>query len=227
MRLIAMKNSYKYTLLSVIICSMITQIAKAQLSDSEINTAVKKASFFDFRGSNVLDIGMGTSVPNNDYDNPLFEIYFKAGYKRYLTPHLSLSVDYHKFNLANENIANTGLMSFDINMQVLLFPYHKFSPFIFAGSGFLASNYFEDTYQKLQLGAGIEYMIIEKIGISIFSDFNYMLDDTLDGLEAGGSNDTFFRLGFGLNFYFGGTAKQEEIMRNVPTVIKSNPIRNH
>lgn len=221
-----MKNSYKYTLLSVITCFVITHNTRAQLPDSEINRAVKKASFFDFRGSNILDLGIGTSVPNNDFDNPLFEMYFKAGYKRYLTSHIFLSIDYHKFNLANENIANNGFMSFDINVHAMLLPYQKLSPFLFIGSGFTASNYFEDTFQKLQVGTGIEYMIIEKVGVTLFSDFNYMIDDTLDGLEAGDSNDTFFRLGFGVNFYFGGSAKKDEIMRNVPTVIKSNPIRN-
>lgn len=221
-----MKCSSCIAKLLIVFSFLGTQQVIAQLSEQDVNKAVKKASFFNFRGSNSVIIGLGTAVPNNDFANPLFEIYFKAGYKRYITPHMALSVDYHKFNLANENIANNGFMSFDINMQALLFPYSKFSPFVFAGSGFTASNYFENTYQKLQVGAGIEYIIIENVGITLLSDFNYMIDDTLDGLEAGNSNDTFFRFGIGVNFYFGGSAKKEEIMRNVPTIIKSNPIRN-
>lgn len=53
-----------------------------------------------------------------------------------------------------------------------------------------------------------------------------MFNNTLNGLETGKSNDTYFRIGFGVNFFFSGMAKQEKILRNVPTVIKSNPILN-
>lgn len=74
----------------------------------------------------------------------------------------------------------------------------------------------------MQAGDGIEYMIIEYIAITLSYDYNYQLDDTLDGLEFGDSNDTFFRVSVGVNFYFGGARKQTKLMKKVPRIINSN-----
>ena len=65
-------------------------------------------------------------------------------------------------------------------------------------------------------------MIVEFIGLTLSSDYNYQFDDTLDAFEFGEANDTFFRMSLGINFYFGGKQKQAKIMKNVPTVINSN-----
>lgn len=196
--------------------------ANAQLSKDEIHKYFQKASFLDLRGTNSIDFGLGTAVPNNDFPNPQFEIYFKGGYKRYITPHFYFGLDYHKFNLANKDLPNSGFMSFDFNATFNLMPYSRFTPYVFLGAGITASNYFDDTFQKFQMGIGVEYMLVEFIGVTCFTDYNYHLDDTLDGFIFGDSNDTYFRIGVGLNFYFGGSKKQAKYMKNVPTVINSN-----
>lgn len=58
----------------------------------------------------------------------------------------------------------------------------------------------------------------------LFIEYIFILDDNLDGLVNGDSNDTFIRIGLGLHFYFGDAKKQAKILKNVPTVIKSNLI---
>jgi curli production assembly/transport component CsgG len=198
----------------------------AQFSDKEIERNFKKASLFNTRGTNIFDIAIGSAVPNNDFANPQFEVYFKAGYKRYITPHLYVGLDYHKFNLANSNLPNNGFMSFDFNAFFTLMPYKKLTPFLFFGTGLTASNYFDESSQKIQFGIGIEYMLVEFLGLTLHSDYNYQFDDSLDGLEFGDSNDTFFRMAIGVNFYFGGKQKHEKLMKNIPTVINSNRIDN-
>ncbi|WP_338733124.1 Curli production assembly/transport component CsgG [Mangrovimonas cancribranchiae] len=181
----------------------------------------KKENFFIYRGNNVLEGGLGTSVINGDYSNPMFEIYFKAGYKRYIIPYVNVNVSYHKFNLAAKNIYNEGFMSFDVNLEATLMPYDKFSPHIYVGGGIHASNYFNQTDPKAQAGIALEYIFSDNIGLKIFSDYNHVFSDLVDGLAYGKSNDVYWRLGFGVNYYFGRKRVKHS---NQPTIINSNPI---
>ena len=76
---------------------------------------------------------------------------------------------------------------------------------------------------KVQGGVGIEYLATQRIGIKLFADYNNVFSDTLDGLEAGDSDDVYWRMGLGLNFYF-GKQLQSKVSARIPTVIKSNPL---
>lgn len=218
----------KQCILNILTCILIGMIyisPKAQtIPDS---TSVKNTTFYDLRGSNAFDIGAGTSVINGDFVDPKFEIYFQAGYKRYLFPHLNVSFGYHKFNLAYVDVFNEGFMSFDLNLESFLLPHNRFSPFIFAGAGYNASNYFKQDAIKFQGGGGIEYILTDGIGLKLYTDYNYVLSDELDGLIAGGSDDTYFRIALGMNYYFGGAKKKQKILENQPTIIKSNQIYPH
>lgn len=220
-----MRNS-KIKIISSICCLLLfmTFSAYSQSKDKETIKTFKKASLLDMRGTNIIDIALGTAVPNNDFPNPEFEIYLKGGYKRYITPHVYIGIDYHKFNLANKDKPVEGFMSFDLNVTLLLTPYNRFTPYLFFGTGMSASNYFDQTSPKVQAGVGFEYMVIEYIGLTLFSDYNYQLDDQLDGIDFGDSNDTFFRLAFGVNFYFGGASKKAKLLKDLPTIINSNRI---
>ncbi|WP_460218388.1 Curli production assembly/transport component CsgG [Psychroserpens sp. MEBiC05023] len=183
-----------------------------------------ETGFYDLRGTNALDVALGTSVINGDYADPMFEIYSHFGYKRHLTPHLALDFGYHKFNLAFIDIYNEGFMSFDLNAEVLLLPHKPFSPYIFGGAGFNASNHFKQSASKIQGGVGLECVVSNQFAVKIYSDYNYVSSDTLDGLEAGASDDTYFRIAFGLNFYFGGAQKKAKLLKDHSTVIEKNSL---
>jgi curli production assembly/transport component CsgG len=176
------------------------------------------------RAKNVVSIAVGTSVINGDFVDPLFEIYSHIGYKRFLAKHININFSYNKFNLAYKDILNEGFMSFDLNLEYLVLPNKEFSPFIFVGGGLNASNYFKQTTSKTQVGIGLEYLISESIGVKVFSDYNYVFSDELDGLIAGESDDTFFRIALGLNFYFGRNDNKRLIKKGEKTIITSNPI---
>lgn len=181
-----------------------------------------KTNFYNLRGTNAFDFAVGTSVINGDFQDPMFEIYSHVGYKRHLTPHFALDIGYHKFNLAYIDIYNEGFMSFDFNLELILLPHDSFSPFVFAGGGYNASNHFKETALKLQGGIGLEYVISPKIALKLYSDYNYVSSDILDGLEAGASDDTYFRIAFGANFYFGGKSKKEKLLKDFSTEIEEN-----
>lgn len=194
---------------------------KAEKSQKSIKN---RYSFFSHRGSNAIDIAGGSSVINGDYQDPKFESYFRIGYKHHMTSHLNINFTYNKYNLAYEEFYNEGFMSFDLNLELLLSPYRKFSPYLYAGVGHNASNYFESTSDKLQGGLGMEFIISDRLGIKLFGEYNYSFSDELDGLIQGESDDVFYRIGFGLNIYFGGNKKKEILRKKIKTVINSNPI---
>ncbi len=200
-------------------------IAQEEVTDNEDKNQIKKTfktEFYDLRGTNAVDIAVGTSVINGDFVDPMFEIYSHIGYKRHFTPHLGVDFGYHKFNLAYIDTFNEGFMSFDLNIELLLLPHHEFSPFLFLGGGLNASNHFKQTANKFQVGCGVEYIATDTIGLKLYTDYNYVLSDELDGLEAGESDDTYFRLAVGVNFYFGGSTQKAKKLNGQATVIDSN-----
>ena len=178
----------------------------------------------EIRGKNAFTAALGTVVMNGDFADPLWEIYFHAGYKRFLTPHLNINLTYHKFNLAYKDLFNNGFMSFDLNLEVNLAPYDLFTPFIYVGGGLNAANHFVTKDLKIQGGVGIEYLATAVIGIKIFADYNYVFSDELDGKVFGEADDVYWRMALGLNIYFGKHRKANKITGKIPTVIEANPI---
>ena len=216
---------YPIKLLLMLLFGIFQLSAFAQTSNNLIES--KKMEFYELRGNNVIDIGAGTSVINGDLVNPKFEIYFHIGYKRYISPYLNINFSYNKFNLAYVDVYNEGFMSFDLNLESTLLPHTRFSPFVFAGAGYNASNYFKQTAVKFQGGAGLEYIVTDGLGLKLYTDYNYVMSDELDGLIAGASDDTYFRIGLGINYYFGRGHKKAKILKDEPSIINSNQINPH
>ncbi|MGJ8592859.1 MAG: Curli production assembly/transport component CsgG [Aquaticitalea sp.] len=213
-------KSYKNILFFLIVMIHLGLFAQ-NTTDSLITT---KTKFYQLRGNNTVDFGVGTSVMNGDHVDPEFEIYFHVGYKRYLSPYLNVNFSYNKFNLAYVDVFNEGFMSFDLNLESTLVPHSKFSPFLFAGGGYNASNYFDQTAIKFQGGGGIEYIVSDGIGLKFYTNYNHVMSDELDGLIAGASDDTYWRIGFGLNYYFRGRDTKHKIGRGEKSIIESNQI---
>ncbi|WP_347922469.1 Curli production assembly/transport component CsgG [Pontimicrobium sp. SW4] len=178
----------------------------------------------EVRGKNTFSIAAGTVVTNGDYADALYEVYMHIGYKRFLGPYANINIGYNKYNVAFKDVLNEGFMSFDANLEIVPFPKNIFSPFIFAGGGLNASNYFEETDSKIQGGAGFEILVSPLVGIKLFAEYNMTFTDELDGRIYGISDDAFWRAAFGLNIYFGRRGRKRNIKRNEPTVINSNPI---
>lgn len=195
----------------------------SQEQESEIPKP-PKTKFYELRGTNAFDVALGTSVINGDYEDPMFEIYSHIGYKRHIASQLAIDFGFHKFNLAYIDVYNEGFMSFDLNLEFLFLPHEPFTPFIFAGAGYNASNHFKETAPKVQGGIGLEYVVSPKIALKTYFDYNYVSSDILDGLEAGASDDTYIRIAFGANFYFGGGQKKARILKDYSTEIEENSI---
>ena len=218
------RNCFGELFLLLFVCLFSVNAIYAQNNEAEKIVEIPKTDFYDYRGTNTIDIGIGTSVINGDYKDPLFEIYTHFGYKRYIIPYINVNIGYHKFNLAYKDLFNEGFMSFDLNVEVLPFPHERISPFAYAGGGINAANYFTRVDSKAQGGIGLEYIAYEGVGLKLYADYNMVFSDELDGKVFGDADDTYWRIAFGINFYFGGKKKKEKILENIPTVIKTNPI---
>ncbi|MBT8266354.1 MAG: Curli production assembly/transport component CsgG [Bacteroidia bacterium] len=206
-------------------CLFYFHIGNAQSKqDPNFQKFENKRTSENLRGKNAFTFSGGSSVMNGDFENPEFDIYFHAGYKRYLGNSVNINLTYHKFNLVYQDLQYEGHMSFDLNVEINLSPFKKFSPYVFVGGGMHASNYFTITEPKVQGGAGFEILISNGLGIKIFGDYNYVFSDEIDGKIYGVSDDVYYRMGLGLNIYFGKYGSRNRISSKEPTVINSNPI---
>jgi len=218
------KQLYIKAIAFFIVSVFYTTLFAQDIVQNQNDSSFRNENFKEFRANNAIDIALGTSVINGDFVDPMFEIFMHIGYKRHLTPHLNINLGYNKFNLAYRDQLNEGFMSFDLNVECLLLPDQRFSPYVFAGGGYNASNYFKQTTTKFQGGGGVEYIVTDGFGLKLYTDYNYVLSDELDGLIAGNSNDTYFRIGFGINYYFGTNSSKTKLKKGEKSIIKSNPI---
>lgn len=218
-------NSLSIKILILVISTLCSFKSLAQDKNLESARGFSEKSFFyNYRGTNVLEAAVGTSIMNGDLPSPIFEIVSRIGYKRSIFPHLNIGLTYNKFNLAFEDFYNEGYMSFDLNLEYIISPYRRFSPFLFAGGGYNASNYFDETAIKFQAGAGFEIIAARRLGLKIMADYNYVLSDALDGKVFGDSDDAYWRILVGVNLYFGGHDKKERNLKGGPTIMNSNLI---
>ena len=138
------KSKFTIFFYVVFLLVFIQDISSQEETKSDNTKTFNELRISEVRGTNALSLGIGTSVMNGDLSNPMFEIYSHIGYKRFLGSSVAINLGYHKFNLAYEDVFNEGFMSFDLNLEWYLSSHRKFTPFIFAGGGYHAANYFEN-----------------------------------------------------------------------------------
>jgi curli production assembly/transport component CsgG len=181
--------------------------------------------FFDLRGTNVADLGLGGSTLFGDYEDKSFGFYYRVGYKRYITPNIFVGLTANGYTIGAED-TDFNLMSFDFSMELLLLPYDRFSPIVYGGFGINTSSDVDANAVKTQIGIGVEYMVVEQVGIKLYYEYNYSFEDELQPLIVDDRNDKFLRFGLGLNFYFGGTQEREKRVQEMETIINSNLLDN-
>lgn len=191
---------------------------------SEELTDFDRLVFYDFRGTNAFDVSGGLASISSDYENSEFKFQFKAGYKRFLSNYLNLKLAFGTFKLANTDFFEDQYTSIDVNLEFLLSPYERFSPFVYGGYGIVSAKDIDTSAGKVQAGLGAEYVVYDSLAIKLYAEYNYTTSDELDGFVGDTGNDSFLRLGLGLNVYFGGEEQRNKLLENQDTVIKSNQI---
>jgi len=197
--------------------------AQEEQNSASDETAVVKKDKNSIRPEGAIVAAIGSAVANGDLPEAKFDVNFQVGYKRSIGTGLNLSLTYNKFNIVFDDIYNEGFMSFDLDLEYMLFPDKEFTPYIYAGPGLHAANGFENSELKFQLGLGVEFLVSENVGLKFYADSNFLSsDDKLDALEFGDANDAYYKMGIGLNIYLPDSKKK--IKDDEPSFIKSNKL---
>lgn len=153
------------------------------------------------RGKFGFDINGGATYIDGDYANPTPKPFVKAGAKYFFTPYFDISGSASVFRAGNKDRLDVGYGSIDINLDFLILPYDKFSPFVYVGTGTFFNSAYENIQTKMQAGLGLEYLVTNNFGIKFYSEFNMSFSDNLDYIKAGVRDDYYYCFGLGMTYY--------------------------
>ncbi|MCA0133738.1 outer membrane beta-barrel protein [Winogradskyella alexanderae] len=231
-----MKTKSKFVLFSFFLIVLSVNLGMAQEDEknkqeelTEDEKQFQKIDFYNFRGTNVVDVGIGGSTIFGNYEDTKFGFYYRLGYKRAISPSFLIGLSANGYNLSftdvNQNLEfDQSLLSVDLNLEYLFIPTEFFTPLIYGGLGMNMNSDNDTSVMKAQFGFGFEYLIVEKLAFKLFYEYNYSFDDEAEILIADENNDKFMRIGIGVNYYFGGNKQKDKLKKNVKTIMNSNPI---
>ncbi|OIV41388.1 CsgG/HfaB family protein [Flavobacterium johnsoniae] len=154
------------------------------------------------RSKFAIEISGGTTLMDGDYKDPLLRPFGRGALKYFITPGFNISASTNVVNLANKNLLDVGYITYDLNLEWILLPKDRLTPYLYGGGGLAMNKKFENTYGKVQYGLGLEYMASDRIGIKLFGEQNINFSDNVDYVKAGTRDDYYYKFGFGLTYYF-------------------------
>lgn len=163
---------------------------------------IYKRYFRERRAKFGLDVAVGSALMQGDYPKPVFKPALRLGLKYFIVPSFNVNANANLFWLENKNKFNDGHVSFDVNLEGIILPNDRFTPFLYLGAGFGATTSYEEPYIKFQGGAGIEYLMADNFGVRLTGEYNFTQSDVLDYVTAGVRDDNYLRFFVGLNYYF-------------------------
>ncbi|MDH6252758.1 curli production assembly/transport component CsgG [Chryseobacterium sp. H1D6B] len=137
----------------------------------------------------------------DDYVNPKMNVGAKAGVKYFINPSFNVELNANIFTLENQNIISRTFIIPELNLEYLILPKYKLSPYIYGGGGFMLSK--DKVRQKMQLGAGLEYLVDKNIALRISSQYDMGFKDDWEDLASGKRKDQAVRFALGINIYIG------------------------
>jgi len=142
-----------------------------------------------------------TQQVKDDYVNPATNIGGKAGIKYFLNKNLNFEANINYFKIQNDEILSRSFVATEVNLEYLLIPQFKLSPYVYAGVGSMFSQ--DKVRYKAQIGGGVEYLVQKNIGLRLSSQYDMGFSDDWEDLVGGKRNDQAIRFGLGVNFYLG------------------------
>ncbi|WP_395047576.1 CsgG/HfaB family protein [Flavobacterium sp.] len=153
----------------------------------------------------------GASLINDDYSHPSSRPMIRGELKYLFSPTFNLNGSVNAFWFGNSKKLEVGYASLDLNIEAILLPFDKFTPYIFGGIGYNSNSAFENKFLKVQFGGGLEYLLSDKVGVKVYAENNLTNNDNLDYLIKGAKKDSFLRFGLGLSYYFGKRKPQKKV----------------
>ncbi len=155
----------------------------------------------NYRQKFSLHANLEAQKVKDDYVNPKFNLGAKFGFKYFINPYLNLDFSASILTIENQNIFSRTYFSPEANLECIILPKYKLSPFIYGGVGAMYSG-IKPQY-KSQFGGGLEYMAGKNFGIRASSQYDLGFKDDWDGIVNGKRKDQILRFSVGVNFYIG------------------------
>lgn len=167
---------------------------------TQVDFLAKKADFYDTKGKHYSIYGLAEgNMIQGDYENPVITPGVRFGLKYQLNRYWNINASTAFIIFENKDVLRKRYMATDLNLEYLMLPANKFSPFIFGGGGFLKNN--QPITFKYQVGGGFEYFL-KDFSLRLQSQYDFGLEDTWDDITNGKYNDRALKFGFGLTYHF-------------------------
>lgn len=192
-----------------------TTAIKEYLEEKEENERTDYLGFqsLPYRSGVKLGLSGGTMIYDGDYPrstlSPAGEI--SIGFLQ--NSAFSFDIGIGAGGLSTKDSYNTTIQYTRLNAMYRVLNFHKYSPYIQGGGGFLLNlgeNPFGEQVQTaytnngfLNAAIGMEFMVAQKTGIDIKAGYYWMFDDNVDLVNQGKYNDIFWNIQLGINFYLG------------------------
>ncbi len=164
-------------------------------------------------------IGLNLSTTSlqykGDYPDPAISTGLEAGILFSPGPKLGIAFNYGMSSLSTKDFFRKDVTYADLNLAYRFSPYNLLTPYGYGGIGFLTENaagrfdLSNRKYPKVNLGAGVEFLINNSLGLKTSLDYNIMMSDDFDTVTQGRYNDHYWRGNIGLHFYFGREIRAE------------------
>ncbi|MBT0608274.1 CsgG/HfaB family protein [Aequorivita echinoideorum] len=159
---------------------------------------------------NVFSAMGSAPLLNGDYSKKRLGLSYGLGYSRKITSNLDLSLKANHLTLEGGNTYSKDFVEASLNADIFILPYEKFTPYVYGGVGYLfdlderqnAIRKINPVF-KLQVGAGLLFLVSSRVGIKAFAENNFTFSDELDLAVNGKRDDFYYNFGIGLNYYFG------------------------
>lgn len=162
------------------------------------------------RGRFGIEATGGITFMDGDYTNSIAKPMGRGAVKFYFTPNFCFSTSTNVFKLGNKNKLDVGYATLDANLEFLVLPYDKFSPYVFIGSGTGFNKNYENFHAKIQYGGGLEYLIANNFGVKLYGEYNMAFSDKIDYVSNGVRDDHYWRFGLGMTYYFPKKLKKQK-----------------
>lgn len=163
----------------------------------------------DWVYNNAFSFNLGLNRFLGDFGERNFSYLAQIGYHKKIIPHLGFSLSANLMEFKIGNVEDKIHTSADLNAEVFLLPYDRFSPYVYGGPGVLMrtekSNIFssENSHFKVQYGLGLNYVLSPRFSLNVFAEHNLSFTDEIDAQIQGTKDDSYFNFGVGLKFNFG------------------------
>ncbi len=169
-----------------------------------LETKLFERKLINRRGKHAICIAPFTTYFDGDYSNSNIDFGGQIGFKHFFNDSkFNVGLSAGLLTLSSEKVFKQDFLLSDINLEYLLLPKDKITPFLYGGGGGLTNDDFSAFEFKIQYGGGIEYIPTKNIGIRLFVEQNILFTDEIDTKIFGSHDDLYWRYGVGLTFFVG------------------------